>query len=52
MQIFIAIFNEIAEIDEIVYRNEDFTAIIDTLKDATEKLLGFRCESYTKFNYI
>ena len=45
MQTFITILDEIAEIDEVVNRNEDFTAIIDTLKDVTEKLLGFRCES-------
>jgi len=45
MQTFIAILDEIAEIEEVVNRNEDFTAIIDTLKDVTEKLLGFRCES-------
>jgi len=45
MQTFIAILDEIAEIEEVVNRNEDFTAIIDTLKDVTQKLLGFRCES-------
>jgi hypothetical protein len=45
MQTFIAILDEIAQIEEIVNRNDDFTTIIDTLKDVTEKLLGFRCES-------
>jgi hypothetical protein len=45
MQTFIAILDEIAQIDEVVNRNEDFTAIVDTLKDVTKKLLGFRCES-------
>ena len=45
MQTFIAILDEIAQIEEVVNRNEDFTNIIDTLKDVTEKLLGFRCES-------
>ncbi len=45
MQTFILILDEIAQIDEIVNRNEDFTTIIDTLKDVTQKLLGFRCES-------
>jgi len=45
MQTFISILDEIAKIDEVVNRNEDFTSIIDVLKDVTEKLLGFRCES-------
>jgi len=45
MQTFIAILDEIAQIEDVVNRNEDFTSIIDTLKDVTEKLLGFRCES-------
>ncbi len=45
MQTFIAILDEIAQIEEIVNRNDDFTTIIDTLKDVTAKLLGFRCES-------
>jgi hypothetical protein len=45
MQTFIAILDEIAQIEEIVNRNDDFTTIIDTLKDVTTKLLGFRCES-------
>jgi hypothetical protein len=45
MQTFIAILDEIAQIEEIVNRNEDFTSIIDVLKDVTQKLLGFRCES-------
>jgi len=45
MQTFIAILDEIAQIEDVVNRNEDFTAIIDILKDVTEKLLGFRCES-------
>ena len=41
----IAILDEIAKIEEVVNRNEDFTAIIDLLRDVTAKLLGFRCES-------
>jgi len=45
MQTFIAILDEIAKIDEIVNRNEDFTNIIDVLRDVTGKLLGIRCES-------
>jgi len=45
MQTFILILDEIAQIEEIVNRNDDFTTIIDTLKDVTQKLLGFRCES-------
>ena len=45
MQTFIAILDEIAQIDEVVNRNEDFTAIIGTLRDITQRLLGFRCES-------
>ena len=45
MQAFIAILDEIAKIEEVVNRNEDFTAIIDLLRDVTAKLLGFRCES-------
>lgn len=45
MQAFIAILDEIAKIEEVVNRNEDFTTIIDILRDVTGKLLGFRCES-------
>lgn len=45
MQAFISILDEIAKIEEVVKRNEDFTAIIDVLRDVTAKLLGFRCES-------
>ncbi len=45
MQTFISILDEIAEIEDVVNRNEDFTSIIDVLKDVTGKLLGFRCES-------
>ena len=45
MQTFISILDEIAEIEEVVNRNDDFTTIICTLKDVTAKLLGFRCES-------
>ena len=45
MQAFIAILDEIAKIEEVVNRNEDFTAIISILRDVTQKLLGFRCES-------
>ncbi|MEA3354165.1 MAG: transposase [Campylobacterota bacterium] len=45
MQAFIAIMDKIAKIEEVVNRNEDFTAIIDALRDVTGKMLGFRCES-------
>ena len=45
MQTFILILDEIAQIEEIVNRNDDFSTIIDILKDMTQKLLGFRCES-------
>ncbi len=45
MQTFILILDEIAQIEEIVNRNDDLTTILDTLKDVTQKLLGFRCES-------
>ena len=45
MQTFILILDEIAQIEEIVNRNDDFSTIIDILKDVTQKLLGFRCES-------
>ena len=45
MQAFLAILDEIAKIEEVVNRNENFTAIIDLLRDVTGKLLGFRCES-------
>ena len=45
MQTFISILDEIAKIDEVVNRNEDFTSIIDVLRDVTGKLLGIRCES-------
>lgn len=45
MQTFILILDEIAQIEEVINRNDDFTTIIGTLKDVTEKLLGFRCES-------
>ena len=45
MQTFISILDEIAEIEDVVNRNEDFTNIIDVLRDVTGKLLGFRCES-------
>lgn len=45
MQTFIFILEEIAKIEDIVNRNEDFASIIDVLRDVTGKLLGFRCES-------
>jgi hypothetical protein len=45
MQTFISILDEIAKIDEVVNRNEDFTSIINVLRDVTGKLLGIRCES-------
>jgi len=45
MQAFISILEEIAKIEDIVNRNEDLSSIIDILRDVTQKLLGFRCES-------
>jgi hypothetical protein len=45
MQAFISILDEIAKIDTVVNRNEDFITIIDTLRSVTGNLLGFRCES-------
>jgi hypothetical protein len=45
MQAFIEIMDKIAQIDEIVKSNKDFTSIIATLRSATQELLGFRCES-------
>jgi hypothetical protein len=45
MQTFIGILDEIARIEEVVNRNEDFTNTLDTLRDVTQKLLGFRWES-------
>ena len=45
MQAFIEIMDKIAQIDDIVKRNKDFTSIITTLRSTTQDLLGFRCES-------
>jgi IS4 transposase len=45
MQAFIEIMDKIAQIDDIVKRNKDFTSIIATLRSTTQDLLGFRCES-------
>jgi len=45
MQAFIEIMDKIAQIDEIVKNNKDFTSIIATLRSTTQDLLGFRCES-------
>lgn len=45
MQAFLAILNEIAKIEEIVNKNENFTIIINLLRDVTGKLLGFRYEN-------
>lgn len=45
MQAFIEIMEKIAQIDEIVKNNKDFTGIIATLRSTTKDLLGFRCES-------
>jgi hypothetical protein len=45
MQAFIEILDKIAQIDDIVKRNKDFTSIIATLRSTTQDLLGFRCES-------
>ena len=45
MTAFIAILEEIAKIEDIINRNEDFTSIIAILRSTTQNLLGFRCES-------
>ena len=45
MQAFIEIMDKIAQIDDIVKRNKDFTSIITTLRSTTQDLLGFRCDS-------
>ena len=45
MQTFIIILDEIAKIEDIVNRNEDLVHIITVLRDVTQKMLGFRCES-------
>ena len=45
MQAFIEIMDKIAKIETIVNRNEDFMTIIATLRNTTQELLGFRCES-------
>lgn len=45
MQAFIEIMEKIAQIDEIVKNNKDFSNIIATLRSTTQELLGFRCES-------
>ena len=44
MQAFIDIIGKIAQIETIVNRNEDFMAIIATLRNTTQELLRFRCE--------
>lgn len=45
MQTFITILDEIAKIEDVVNRNEDFTNIIAVLRTTTQNLLGLRCES-------
>ena len=45
MQTFIAILDEVAKIDDVINRNEDFMSIISILRDVMGELLGFRCES-------
>lgn len=45
MQTFIAILDEVAKIDDVINKNEDFMSIISILRDVTGELLGFRCES-------
>jgi IS4 transposase len=45
MEAFIEILEKIAQVDEIVKRNEDLNVIIATLRSTTANLLGFRCES-------
>ena len=44
-QTFISILDEVAKIDNIINRNEDLVTIITLLRDTTQLLLGFRCES-------
>ena len=51
MQTFIAILDEIVEIEDVTGRNEDLRIIIDLLNDITGKLFGFRCESW-EYNKI
>jgi len=46
---FITILDEIAKIDYIFKRNKDFTLIIEALPTNTDNLLGFRCESISKY---
>ena len=45
METFVKILQKIAQIDEIIKRNEDLDVIIATLQSVTTNLLGFRCES-------
>jgi IS4 transposase len=45
MQAFIEIMDKISQIDDIINRNEDFINIVATLRETTQQLLGFRCES-------
>ena len=45
METFVKILQKIAQIDEIIKRNEDLDVIITTLQSVTTNLLGFRCES-------
>ena len=45
MQTFISILDDVAKIDGVVNRNEDLVSIIALLRDTTQLLLGFRCES-------
>jgi hypothetical protein len=45
MQTFISILDEVAKIDGVVNRNEDFVSIVALLRSTTQLLLGFRCES-------
>jgi len=37
--------DDIAKIEEVINRNEDFIASIDVLRDMTGKLLRFRCKN-------
>jgi hypothetical protein len=45
VQTFISILDEVAKIDGVVNRNEDFVSIVALLRSITQLLLGFRCES-------
>ena len=41
----IAILDEVAKIDDVINRNEDFMSIISILLNVTSELLGLSCAS-------